>query len=135
MRPKGQTLSEKIGRWEVLAVQLAEDDVSQLPAHETEQLASLQEALLEARQIGVRQEAARAVLRGLGNELRQLVRKGDGVRGRLGASLKGRLGFTADQLVRYGFTPISTNRRSRGTSPAAEKEQAQGAQPEAVTAV
>jgi hypothetical protein len=84
-----------VSRWEILAVQVAADDAAKLPAHEAEQLATLQGHLLDARQIGVRQEAARSEFRRLGNELRALARTGDGVRSRLGASLKSRLGFSA----------------------------------------
>lgn len=121
MRAKGQTLSERTSRWETVTVHLAEEQ--NLAPHEAEQVAELQRLLLEARQIGVKQEAARAEFRALGTQIRKIARQGDQVRSRLGASLRSRLGFTADTLVRYGFSPVNL-RRSKSGGEAKKKEPA-----------
>lgn len=111
MKATGKSYSEKISRWEIAVVQLL--DEANLPAHEAEQLAQLKTLLLDAREIGVRHEGVRSQMRELGTQMRDLVKRGEKIRGRLGASLRGRLGFQADGLVRYGFSPLPVVRRAR----------------------
>lgn len=111
MRATGQSYSEKVSRWEIAVVQLT--DETSLPAHEAEQLAQLKTLLLDAREIGVRHEGVRSQMRELGTQMRDLVKRGEKIRNRLGASLRGRLGFQADALVRFGFSPLPLVRRPR----------------------
>lgn len=61
----------------------------------------------------MQREALAAQARQLSSEMAEVSRQGDQVRGKIRAILNGKLGFTDDRLVRYGFEPRRVPRRQR----------------------
>ncbi len=118
----GHSLSERISRWQVLISNLKEEPSGL--AHVAEELAQLEVLLPQARALQDRYEHFRAQARQINAELAQLVSQGDGIRGRIGASLHGKFGFASEALIRYGFRPRSTNRRRRNGKKALQPEPA-----------
>lgn len=116
----GNSRSEKFSRWQVLVNNLKE---SAALSHVTEEMAQLEALLGQARSLQDRYEHFRTQAREVQAELDRLGRQGDEVRGRLGANLRGKLGFTSESLLRYGFKPNQVNRRK----PAIRKAAAQSA--------
>jgi hypothetical protein len=53
-------------------------------------------------------------------KIQKLSKHGDRLRGRIGASLRGKHGFDATELIRYGFKPRRTNRPLEEAAPSAD---------------
>ena len=104
----GFSMSERFTRWQLLANNLKEAGVTNLVDDELVQLDSL---LVEARGLLERQEQARAQARAIRKQLVDIAQRGDSVRSRMGAVLQGKIGFTSQELIRYGFTPRRVPRR------------------------
>jgi hypothetical protein len=66
----------------------------------------LQTVLGEAEDLQARQEAARAQFRGLIRMRQEIELRGDAVRSRIGAFLRGELGFRSEELLRFGILPL-----------------------------
>ena len=113
----GHSLSERMSRWQVLIGNLKEEQEA-LP-HVTEDLTQLEALLPEVRALQDRYEAARAQAREANAELVRLAKEGDRIRGRLGATLRGRFGFDSEALIRYGYKPNRPSRRRRSAAQAA----------------
>ncbi len=111
----GNSLSERMSRWQVLVSNLKEEQAA-LP-HVTEDLVQLEALLPEVRALQDRYEASRAQAREANAELVRLAREGDRIRGRLGATLRGRFGFDSETLIRYGYKPNRSRRRSQQATP------------------
>jgi hypothetical protein len=107
----GRSRSEQFALWQVLVNNLKESAV--LP-HVSEEIAQLEALLAEARALQNRFESFRTQAREVQAELRRLGRQGNVIRGRLGANLRGKLGFTSESLIRYGYRPqpVVVRRRS-----------------------
>ncbi len=120
----GHSLSERFSRWQVLVNNLKESAV--LP-HVTEEIAQLEALLAEARGLQDRYESFRTQAREVRAELLRVGRSGDAVRGRLGANLHGKLGFSSETLLRYGYKPQPTTRRRTGAAARARAAAAQAA--------
>ena len=116
----GNSLSERISRWQVLISNLKEDP-SVLP-HVADDLAQLEAQLRRVRALQDRYEHFRAQAREVNRELTRVAAEGDTVRGRIGANLKGKFGFTSEALIRYGFKPHPKSRRRRNGTPAPQPE-------------
>ena len=103
MRSNDRSLSTRIGRWRVLfdntreflaEVPQIEGDVRELGAIADEVSALRAERLMQEK-----------TLREITLKIRKLSKRGDSLRGRIGASLKGRFGFDSLLLIQFGFTP------------------------------
>ncbi len=103
MASKSRSLSVRIGRWRVLfdntqeylaEVPQIEGDLQELRGIADEVSALRAERLIQ--QTKVRETTLK---------IRKLSKRGDNLRGRIGASLKGRFGFDSLLLVQFGFTP------------------------------
>jgi len=111
MAAKGQSYAERSSRWEVLVVN-ARPEVAEMP-HIEEDLTALEEKVQEVRTLGSRQDDLRAQSRELTVQIQGVLREGEKIRGRLGASLRGKFGFDSAALVRYGFKPLPAPLRRR----------------------
>jgi len=115
MAAKGQSYAEKLSRWDLLVTNAKLESV-QVP-HLADDLAALENLLTQARGIQNRQEDLRSQAQSLNADLRKLAVEGEKLRGRLGASMQGKFGFTSETLVKFGFKPRRPPRR-RKTDPA-----------------
>ncbi len=120
MAAKGQSYADKSNRWEVLVTN-AKPEVSEMP-HIAGDVTALEERLTEVRTLGSRQDDLRSQVRELGARIREALKEGEKIRGRLGASLRGKLGFESEALVKYGFKPRPNVIRRRAKAKAAEAE-------------
>lgn len=116
MAAKGQSLAEKLSRWELLVTNSKLDPQPHLAAD----LASLEALLTQGRAIESRQEALRSQARALNTELRKIGAQGEKLRARLGASMQGMLGFDSNELVKFGFKPRKPPVRKRKPAPEPE---------------
>jgi hypothetical protein len=113
MAVTGHSFSERFSRWQVLASNLKEVGAN---PHVAEELAELDGLLARARVLQNQQEHFRAQAREATTQLEAIAGQGDKVRGRMGAILQGKLGFTNDALIRFGFKPrrrLAGSRRRR----------------------
>lgn len=99
----GQSLAERINRWQTVANNLKE--TARATPAVAEELAEMETLLAEARGLQDRQAQVRGQSRELTKQLTVIAERGDKIRGRLGAILQGKLGFTSEELVTYGFKP------------------------------
>jgi len=116
MDVKGHSSADRITRWELLINNL-KPEVAQMP-HLADEFKALEELLPEARALTTQQEDLRSQARDLGDRLKKMLRDGDQLRSRMGSVLKGKLGFSAAALAKYGFNPKPLGRRKSKTPPA-----------------
>ena len=119
MAAQGQSQAEQTRRWELLLAAVHEnlDDMPHLAAD----VGALEELLAEAKVVESRQDTLRAEAREKRAELQEITRRGNSVRGRIGAQLYGRFGFTAEILAKYGYRPRRRpGRRTPAPVPAPE---------------
>jgi hypothetical protein len=113
------TFGDKSSNWRVMTTNMApllEEMPHLQPIH-----ADLLALIGEAETHDAEQEAIRGRLRELSAKRRELERRGQSLRSRAAAHLKGSYGYTSEQLVKFGLNPLPT-RRKRGElkkSPAA----------------
>jgi hypothetical protein len=103
MAVTGFSLSERFSRWQVLANNLKESQRA-APAI-SEELTEIDALLAEARTLQDRQAQFRSQAQEITKRLRVIAAQGDRIRSRMGAILQGKLGFTNEELIRYGFRP------------------------------
>ena len=121
MDVKGNSSADRITRWELLINNL-KPDVPQM-SHLEEEFKALEGILPEARALATQQEDLRSQARDLGDRLKKMLRDGDHLRSRMGSVLKGKLGFSAAALAKYGFSPKPLVRRLKSkTVPAATED-------------
>jgi hypothetical protein len=104
MAVTGNSFSERFSRWQVLVNNLKESQRPTTP-NVAEQLAELDALLAEARAHQDRQAQFRAQSQDITKKLLEIARRGDRVRSRLGAFLQNEIGFTTEELIRYGLKP------------------------------
>lgn len=115
MAARGQSYAEKFSRWQVLITN-GKPAVPDMP-HVGEDLTALEAKLEEVRTLESRQEDLRSQAREIGKQIRGAARDGERIRGRLGATLKGKYGFDSETLVKYGFKPRPNVVRRRAKPP------------------
>lgn len=125
MAAKGQSYADRSNRWEVLVTN-AKPEVGAMP-HIAEDLTALEGKLTEVRTLGSRQDDLRSQARELVSRIREALKEGEKIRGRLGASLRGKLGFDSEGLVKYGFKPRPnvTRRRAKAKAVSAAEKPAE----------
>jgi len=111
MAVTGNSSSERTTRWDVLVTNL-KPELSGMP-HVADDLKKLEDMLTEARTLETQREDLRSQAQKATGQLKQVLRDGDKLRTRLGSNLKGKLGFSDETLVKYGFRPRSTTVRRR----------------------
>ncbi len=112
----GRSLSERFGRWQVLAGNLRESPAA--GAILDDELAEIESLLAEARDLQDQQARLRSRSQEITRRLNAIAGRGDAVRRRMGAVLRGKLGHTSEELVRYSFRPRKLPVRRRAAAPA-----------------
>src|SRR5689334_726935 len=105
----------KITKWELLVASL-EPLLETLPYLEPLH-GRLQGLIEQARELDLRQEAARSEVRELTRERQDVEREGENVRARTSAHLRATYGFTSEELIRFGVNPRPSGRRRPATDP------------------
>jgi hypothetical protein len=125
MATKGSTNPERIARWKVMSVGLKPvlNELPLLAPLHTE----LEEVILQSEQLDARSEALNAETREVNRLRDELVKRGDELRSRLGASLQTVHGFKSEKLIEFGITPRKS--RGRDRKPRARRNGAQSPQP------
>ncbi|HEX9945505.1 MAG TPA: hypothetical protein VGG03_26120 [Thermoanaerobaculia bacterium] len=110
MRNK-RTFGDKISNWKVTGTNMAPhlQEMPHLQAIHTE----LQAVIAEAEAHDAEQETARGRLRELTAKRREIERRGERLRARVAAHLKGTFGYTSEQLIQFGLNPLKTVGRKR----------------------
>jgi hypothetical protein len=121
MAVKGFGFGSRVSRWDVTLTNAKEEKDVDLSAAKDD-LSSLESFHGEARGLLSRGEDLRSQLRENTARLREVTKQGDVVRRRVGAILRGKLGFTSEKLIKFGFKPAVVNRRRK----AAEKPMPEG---------
>jgi hypothetical protein len=121
-----KSLAERTGRWDKLVQNVPTLEV-ELP-HLAPDLRDLTAVLAEVKDLRNRQMKIQAESAEITRKLRERLRAGDRLRGRIGASLRGRFGFDGSRLSLYGFKP-RRHRTGASKSPAAETAEAPAGTP------
>lgn len=103
MAAQGNSNAARVARWDTLVNNL-EPAVTEIP-HLSDTLAELKAVLIEARDLTYKQDQLRAEAQNNNAVLSELVKRGDKIRGRLGAGLQFSYGFTSEMLLKFGFRP------------------------------
>jgi len=101
-----RSLAERRRRWNLL-VDNRRHIVADLP-HLDGDLGDLDSVSKDVEAMVALQARYLANLREVTTKLRTMARKGDRLRGRIGASLRGQHGFDAIKLIQFGFKPRRT---------------------------
>ncbi len=118
MAAKGFSFAEKYSRWAVAASNLREH-LADFP-HVAGDLAEMDGMIAEARTLESRQEELRGLAREVGAQLRDLTSEAEKLRSRLRSHLQAKFGPTSESLLKFGFRPRRTPRRTRSTEPVPE---------------
>ena len=108
MAINGNSLSERVTRWQVVVENLREGEGFN---HIAADLQRLEERIAEARTVQNQLEDLRSQFRAQTARVRKLAIEGDSLRARIGASLRSKHGFTSEALIKYGFKPLRVPRR------------------------
>jgi hypothetical protein len=113
MAVKGSSAAARTTRWDVLVTNLTPSipDMPQIAAD----VATLGTMTAQARAMASRQADLRSQLSKNNADLKELLNEGDKVRGRLGATLKGKFGFTDATLAKYGMKALIKRHRKKGS--------------------
>ncbi len=103
MASNDRSLSGRISRWRSLFTNVQEL-LPEVP-HVEGDLQELRGIADEVSALRAERMIQETKLREITLKIRKLAKKGDSIRGRIGASLKGRYGFDAVLLIQCGFTP------------------------------
>ncbi|MFY9823284.1 MAG: hypothetical protein WAM82_18020 [Thermoanaerobaculia bacterium] len=94
---------EKITNWDLTSTNL-KPHLADMPQVQPLQ-AEMAGLVVEARDVDSRQEAARGLARDLTRQRQDIEKRGDALRRRIAAHLRGTFGFTSEQLVQFGINP------------------------------
>ena len=121
------TFGDKLANWKLIATnvepRLAEMTHLQ-PLH-----AALLALVAEAEAMEAEQETIRGRLRTLSKLRADISRRGEGLRSRVAAHLRGSLGFTSNELIQFGLLPLKTEGRARPVRKKKEPAEAPTASP------
>lgn len=106
MASNDRSLSARIARWRNL-FNNSQEFLAEVP-HIEEGLQELRGIVDEVSALRAERMVQERKLREITLKIRMLSRQGDRIRGRIGASLKGRFGFDSLLLIQFGFTPRKT---------------------------
>lgn len=106
-----RTFGDKVTNWKVISSNLTVH-LEQMPYLQPIH-AELLALIADAEAHRAEQEVARGRLRELTAKRQSLERRGQTLRSRAGAHLKGTFGFTSEQLIQFGLSPLKTTGRKR----------------------
>jgi hypothetical protein len=118
MAVKGNGFAPRVSRWKVTLTNAKEHE-DEVP-HIKEDVTRLEGLSEEADLLLSRGEDLRSQARENTNRLREVVKEGDALRRRMGATLQGKYGFTSEKLIKFGFKPRVVNRRRKVEKPTIE---------------
>lgn len=121
MDAKGQAFADRMGRWTVLITN-GQENVADMP-HIVDDLATLESLQGRARALDSLQQDLRSQFQAVSKELAGVVRDGESLRSRLGASLRGKYGYTSEMLIKFGFRPFRITRRRKSAKKPAQEGQ------------
>ena len=124
---RAKLLSAKIRSWDLLneSVKPHLADMPQVQPLQTE----LQGLLDEARSLDTEQEEMRSKLRDIVHRRKEVERRGETVRRRVEAHLRGTYGYTAEQLIKFGVRPRPRVIRKKRAKPTKAPPDAKAASP------
>ncbi len=107
---KAVTLARRSSRWELLSVNVT----PLLPVMPFLQklVSELDSVIAEAKALDVEQEEARGRLQDIIHRRQSLEARGESVRRRTAAHLRGVFGFTSEELLKFGVQPRKTGPRA-----------------------
>src|SRR5215217_8028607 len=114
MAAQGNSLAERIARWELFDRALA-PLIVEMP-HLAEALGELEKMIVEAKELEHRFAQMRAGGREASRMRRELVARGDQMRTRLAAALKFHHGFQSEKLLEFGVKPRIFGSRARAAT-------------------
>ena len=101
--------------------------VTQRSADLVADMPELRELAQEIQALETKQSHHIAEARALTARIRALAKRADHLRGRVGASLRGKHGFDSTVLIRYGFKPREWVKKDRADRELAKKREARAA--------
>lgn len=119
--------SEKITNWDLLNTNV-KPYMEEMP-HLREIQAKLETVISDGRSLDSEQEVARSQLRELTRRRQDLEKRGEALRRRVAAHLRGTFGFTSEQLIKFGVNPRPTRPRTRKSRKSQEKPEEATASP------
>ena len=128
-----KSMGERSLRW-TQVTRKSEDLVTEMPDLR-QPVEELRELAQEIQKLEAKQSHHIAEARALTTKIRALAKRADHLRGRVGASLRGKHGFDSTVLIRYGFKPrewVKKDRADRALEREREERAAAGeGEPEA----
>ncbi len=106
---------EKITNWDLTSTNL-KPHLADMPQVQPLQI-EMAGLVVEARDVDSRQEAARGLARDLTRQRQDIEKRGDALRRRIAAHLRGTFGFTSEQLIQFGINPRPRVTRRKKTEP------------------
>ena len=103
MATSRKSLGDRELRWSKV-YQQDQDLAAEMPELR-ESLDELRATAQEVTELATQQRYHSAQAQVLTARIRALAKRADGLRGRVGASLRGKYGFDSTELIRYGFKP------------------------------
>ena len=100
---RANSFAAKVVNWELIRTNIR-PHLDGMP-HVQPLLTELEGVLTEARELDSVQEVARGQLRDVTRRRQELEQRGEKLRRRLAAHLKGSFGFTSEQLIQFGINP------------------------------
>jgi hypothetical protein len=76
--------------------------------------ADLEALIAEAQQVDGEHETAKGLSRELTRRKQEVQTRGDSLRARIAAHLRGTFGFTSEQIIQFGLEPLKRRARRRG---------------------
>ncbi|HEX9941587.1 MAG TPA: hypothetical protein VGG03_06210 [Thermoanaerobaculia bacterium] len=108
---KAQTFAKKINEWELLNSNI-KPHLAEMP-YLQEIVAAIEALIAEAKGLDSEQEVARGRLQDIVHRRQGVEKRGETLRRRAASHLKGSLGFSSDELVKFGLRPRPTGPRKR----------------------
>ena len=120
--------SGKITNWDLLNTNLKPylEEMPHLRTIQTE----LETVIADGRVLDSEQEVARGQLRELTRRRQEVEKRGESLRRRVAAHLRGTFGFTSEQLIKFGVNPRPSRTRVRKSRKAQEKPAETAAAPQ-----
>jgi hypothetical protein len=124
-----KSMGERNLRW-AQVTQKSADLVTEMPELR-EPVEELRELSQEVRALEAKQSHHLSEARALTARIRALAKRADHLRGRVGASLRGKHGFDSAVLIRYGFKPRDWVKKDRADRALEKEREARAAAGEA----
>lgn len=108
---KAVEFAKKITEWELLNANVR-PFLAEMP-HLQEIVTAIEALIVEAKGLNNEQEVARGRLQDIVHRRQDVEKRGEALRSRVAAHLKGSFGFSSDELVKFGVRPRPTGPRKR----------------------